>query len=144
MLRKIKEYDETLELFSEPLIPLIDYKLDSDGRMEVKNETAVHYKYIDMTPIVERLFGFIQDTIENEFVSELDFILDYDKAKHAIRDIVDMPDRLIDLFIRLCIENNDRLPKRKRKSTFDRLTDKEVTQIEECVRNAFTRATADN
>jgi hypothetical protein len=61
-----------------------------------------------MTAIAERLFGFIQDTIENELVSELDFILDYDKAKLAIRDIVDMPDRLIDLFIRLCIENNGR------------------------------------
>ena len=52
--------------------------------MEVKNETAVYYKYIDMTAIVERLFGFIQDTIEHELVSEMDFILDYDKAKLAI------------------------------------------------------------
>ncbi len=77
---------------------------------------------IDMTPIVERLFGFIQDTIEHELVSELDFILDYEKAKHAIRDIVDMPDRLIDLFIRLCIENNGRLSKSKRKSKFEQLT----------------------
>jgi hypothetical protein len=111
--------------------------------MEVQNETAVHYKYIDMTPIVERLFEFIQDTIENELVSELDFILDYDKAKHAIRDIVDMPDRLIDLFIRLCIENNGRLSKSKRKSKFERLTDKEVALMEECVRNAFNRTTAD-
>jgi hypothetical protein len=86
MLRKIKEYDETLELFSGPLLPLLDFELDSDdGRMEVRNETAVHYKYIDMTAIAERLFGFIQDTIENELVSELDFVLDYDKAKFAIR-----------------------------------------------------------
>ncbi len=76
----------------------MDYELDSDGRMEVKNETADHYKYIDMTPIVERQFGFIQDTIEHELVSELDFILDYEKAKHAIRDIVDMPDRLISFY----------------------------------------------
>ncbi|MDO9528089.1 MAG: Fic family protein [Syntrophales bacterium] len=143
MLRKIKEYDETLELFSGHLLPLVDYELDSDGSMEVKNETAAHYKYIDMTAIAERLFGFIQDTIENELVSELDFILDYDKAKLAIRDIVDMPDRLIDLFIRLCIENNGRLPKNKRKAKFEQLTDKEVTQMEECLRNAFNRTAAD-
>jgi hypothetical protein len=139
MLRKIKEYDKILEHFSEPLLPLLEYELDSDGRMEVKNETAVHYKYIDMTAIAEGLFGFIQDTIENELVSELDFILDYDKAKLAIRDIVDMPDRLIDLFIRLCIENNGRLSKKKRKTKFEQLTDKEVAQMEECVRNAFKR-----
>jgi len=143
MLRKIKEYDKLLEHFSEPLRPLLDYELDSDGRMEVKNETAVHYKYIDMTAITERLFGFIQDTIENELVSELDFILDYDKAKLAIRDIVDMPDRLIDLFIRLCIENNGRLSKNKRKAKFAQLTDKEVAQMEDCVRSAFKQAATD-
>jgi hypothetical protein len=139
MLRKIKEYDETLELFSKHLLPLLDYELDSDGRMEVKNETLLHYKYIDMTAIAEKLFGFIQDTIENELVSELDYILDYDKAKLAIRAIVDMPDRLIDLFIRLCVENNGRLSKNKRKAKFEKLTDKEVSQMEGCVRNAFNR-----
>ena len=113
--------------------------MDSDGRMEVKNETGVHYKYIDMTATAERLFGFIQDTIENELVSELDFILDYDKTKLTIRDIVDMPDQLIDLFIRLCIENNGNLPKNKRKTKFEQLTNKEVAQMEECVRNAFNQ-----
>ncbi len=143
MLHKIKEYEETLEFFSEPLLPLLDYELDSDGRMEVKNETAAHYRYMDMTVITRRLFGFIQDTIENELVSELDFILDYDRAKIAIRDIVDMPDRFIDLFIRLCIENNGRLSKNKRKAKFKQLTDKEVAQMEECVRNAFSRTLAD-
>jgi len=143
MLRKIKEYNETLELFSEPLLPLLDFELDSDGRVDVKNETALHYKYIDMTAIAERLFGFIQDTIENELVSELEFILDYDKAKLTIRDIVDMPDQLIDLFIRLCIENNGRLSKNKRKTKFEQLTNKEVAQMEECVRNAFNRTATD-
>ena len=90
-----------------------------------------------------RLFGFIQDTIENELVSELDFILDYDKAKLAVRDIVDMPDRLIDLFIRLCIENKGRLSKNKRKTKFEQLTDKEVAQMEARVRNAFNRTATD-
>jgi hypothetical protein len=143
MLRRIKEYDNMLDYFSEPLLPLLDFELDNDGRMEVKNETALHYKYIDMTAIAERLFGLIQDTIENELVSELDFILDYDRAKLAIRDIVDMPDRLIDLFIRLCIENNGRLSKNKRKTKFEQLTDKEVTRMEACVRNAFNRTATD-
>ena len=143
MLRRIKEYDNMLEHFSEPLLPLLDYELDNDGRMEVKNETAFYYKYIDITAIAERLFGLIQDTIQNELVSELDFILDYDKAKLALRDIVDMPDRLIDLFIRLCIENNGRLSRNKRKAKFEQLTDKEVARMEACVRNAFNRSPTD-
>ena len=55
------------------------------------------------------------------------------------RAIVDMPDRLIDLFINLCVGNNGRLPKNKRKAKFEKLTDKEVSQMEGCVRNAFNQ-----
>ncbi len=137
MLRKIKDYDETLELFSKPLMPLIDFELDSTGQMTVKNKTDVYYKYIDMTTIAERLFGFIQETIEIELVSELNFLLNYDKAKLAIRDVVDMPDRLIDLFIRLCVEGNGCLSKNKRKSLFAKLTDEEITKMQICVREAI-------
>ncbi|MBW2076884.1 MAG: Fic family protein [Deltaproteobacteria bacterium] len=137
MLREIKDYDETLEVFSKPLMPLIDYDLDRNGRMIVKNETDVYYRYIDMTAIAERLFMFIQDTIETELVSELNFLLDYDKAKLSIQDVVDMPDRMIDLFIRLCIENRGSLSKNKRKSLFAELTDKEISRMEKCVQEAF-------
>ena len=59
-----------------------------------------------------------------------------------MRDLVDMPDRLIDLFIRLCIENQGRLSKNKRKSKFEQLTDEEVAQMEACVRNAFNKNTS--
>ena len=118
-------------------MPLIDFELDTEGNMTVKNETDIHYRYIDMTAIAERLFGFIQETIEIELVSELDFLLDYDKAKLAIQDVVDMPDRLIDLFIHVCIENNGRLSKQKRKTTFAKLTDEEVAKMETCVQDAF-------
>ena len=76
-------------------------------------------------------------------MSELDFILDYDQAKLAIRDIVDMPDRLIDLFIRLCIENKGRLSRNKRKAKFEQLTDKEVERMEACVRSAFYQTATD-
>ena len=137
MLRKIKDYDETLELFSKPLMPLIDFELDSSGQMTVKNKTDVYYKYIDMTAITERLFGFIQETIEIELVSELNFLLNYDKAKLAIQDVVDMPDRLIDLFIRLCVEGNGRLSKNKRKSVFAKLTDKEIAKMQAYVQKAI-------
>lgn len=137
MLRKIKDYDETLEMFSKPLMPFIDYDLDRNGRMIVKNVTDVYYRYIDMTAIAERLFMFIQETIETDLVSELDFLLDYDKAKLSIQDVVDMPDRLIDLFIRLCIENRGFLSKNKRKSLFPELTDEEISRMEKCVHESF-------
>lgn len=144
ILRKINDYDETLAMFSRQLMPLIDYELYSNGQMTVKNETDVHYRYIEMTAIAEQLFGFIQETIDTDLVSELDFLLDYDKAKSTIRDVVDMPDQLIDLFIRLCIENNGRLSKNKRKSTFAKLTDEEIARMQACVQEVFMSSTEED
>jgi hypothetical protein len=83
------------------------------------------------------LFQFIQETIETELTSEFDFLVCYDRAKHGIQDVVDMPDRDIDLFIRLCVPNQGRLAKAKRQRFFGKLTDPEVQALEECVQEAF-------
>ena len=51
-----------------------------------------------MTAQAEALYDFVGLTIEHELVEELDFLASYDKTRQAIPEIVDMPDRLIDLF----------------------------------------------
>ena len=48
-----------------------------------------------------------------------------------------MPDRLIDLFIRFCLQNQGRLSARKRASHFDSLTDEEVSVMEQAVQSAY-------
>lgn len=48
-----------------------------------------------------------------------------------------MPDRMIDLFMRICRENGGTVYLNKRKSLFDKLTDEEVAALEVCVRKAF-------
>ncbi|MCK4601302.1 MAG: Fic family protein, partial [Phycisphaerae bacterium] len=103
MLKNPGEYDASLEAFSRPLMPLVDYSLDEEGRMTVHNDTAVWYRYIDMTAQAEVLFAFIEKTIDTELVEELTFLANYDRTKAAIQNIVDMPDRQIDLFIRFCL-----------------------------------------
>ena len=105
--------------------------------MIVKNETALHYRYIDMTGIVEKMFWFIETTIEKELISELDLLINYGKAKSCMQEVIDMPDRMIDSFMRICRENAGRLSQNKRKSMFSKLTDEEVASLEECVKNAF-------
>jgi len=136
MLKKPAAYDASLEAFSRPLMPLIEYSLDENGRMTVENETLRWYAYIDMTPQAEALFRFIEHTIDTELVEELSFLAKYDETKRAIQVIVDMPDRKIDLVIRFCLQNNGRLSGRKR-SQFDFLTDEEVSGIERAVQAAY-------
>jgi hypothetical protein len=72
-----------------------------------------------------------------ELVEELNFLSNYDQAKDFIQNIIDMPDRLIDLFIRFCIQNDGRLSARKHKSHFSFLTDVEVVKLEQAVQFAY-------
>ena len=137
MLRNPGEYDASLEAFSGPLMPLVEYELDEEGHMTVTNDTTVWYRFIDMTAQAEALFTFIEKTIETDLGEELSFLANYDRTKAAVQAIVDMPDREIDLFIRFCLQNNGRLSGRKRVSHFDFLTDEEVAEMEQAVQAAY-------
>ncbi len=137
MLRQSAAYDDSLEAFSRPLMSVIDYTLDDGGRMTVNNDTTTFYRYIDMTTQAEALFSFVETTIDTELVEELTFLANYDRTKAAIQNIVDMPDRKIDLFIRLCLQNNGRLSRQKRDSQFATLKDDEVAGMEEAVRRGY-------
>lgn len=138
MLQDRRAYDASLEAFSERLMPLIEYRMDHKGRMTVENDTAAWYRYIDMTPQAEALFDFIQRAIDTELPNELAFLARYDETKRALMEIVDMPDRSIDLFIRFCRQNKGRLGARKRADYFELLTDDEIAQMEQVVRAVFS------
>jgi hypothetical protein len=139
MLKNSADYDASLEAFSRPLLSLIDYRLDKMGRLTVENDTACWYQYMDMTAQAEALSEFVIKTIEEELVEELSFLASYDKTKKAIQEIIDMPDRLIDLFIQLCLQNNGSLSARKRSSHFDFLTDEELIAMEQAVKDGYNR-----
>ena len=137
MLRNSVDYDASLEAFSRPLLQLVEYSLDKNGDMSVTNETACLYQYIDMTAQAEALYRFVNDTIEKELVEELSFIASYDKTKESIQGVIDMPDRLVDLFIRVCIQNGGALSASKRSAHFDFLTNDEVALMEQAVRDGY-------
>lgn len=139
LLKNPALYDQSLEDFSNPLMRLIEYNLDDLCQMTVPGETGHLYRYIDMTAQAEALSDFVTITIEHELVEELDFLANYDKTKRSIQDLVDMPDRLIDLFIQLCLQNNGRLSAKERESHFRFLTDGEVADMENVVREGYAR-----
>jgi hypothetical protein len=137
ILKNLADYDVSLEAFSRPLMTLVEYSLDEDGHMTVHNDTARWYRYIDMTIQTEALFKFIAQTIDTELASELAFLANFDKAREAICEILDMPDRHTDLFIRFCLENNGKLSERKRSSYFHYLSEDEITCMEQAVQAAY-------
>ena len=137
MLKNPANYDTSLEAFSRPLMALVEYSLDEEGRMTVHNDTARWYRYIDMTSQAEALFESIEQSIDTELACELTFLANYDETKRAIQEIVDMPDLQIDLFIRFCLQNNGRLSERERASHFDYLSENEIHRMEQAVQSAY-------
>lgn len=93
-----------------------------------------------MTVQTEALTEFIRQTIEEELVQELNFLANYDATKKAIQDIIDMPDRLINLFIQLCLQGNGNLSAGKRSSHVDFLSDEELAAMERTVKDSYTQA----
>ncbi len=139
MLKDMPAYDASLEAFSHNVIALIDYTLDEEGRMGVHNKTLQWYRYIDMTIQAEALYRFVVETIKTELPQELSFLIGYDEAKQKIKDVVDMPDRLVDLFIRFVLQNHGQLSKNKKEKYFNQLTSNELTMMEKIVTIAFNK-----
>ncbi len=137
MLKNLDMYDETLELFSKPLLRLVEYNLDEEKRITANGNHANYYRYIDMTPFAEYLFTTIRDTIDLEMEVEFEYLQNYDRTRSMIREIVDMPDRLLDLFITISLQNRGKLSGKKRKSMFSMLTDEEVEKMETCIQEVF-------
>ena len=138
MLHRPQDYDGSLESFSKPLLPLVEYKLDSNGRMTVLNDTRDFYRYIDCTFIAETLFSLVEETIEKELPAEILFLQQYDTARRLMRNVVDLPNRHADLFVRLCLQNNGTLSKAKRQfPEYAVLSDKEIAGLEAAVGEAF-------
>ena len=136
MLRQMGRYDETLECYSRPIGEVVDYTLDNEGRMQVDNETVSFYRYPDLTRQTEALFGFIEETISTEMTSELEYLALFDAARDMVREILDMPDRRLELLIRLCLQGKGHLSKSKR-GLFTELTDDECRRMEEAIRSAM-------
>lgn len=136
MLKNQFDYDSSLESFSEPLIKSIEYYLNNNtGQMEVLNKTINLYKFMDLTLQAEALATFVSQTIKDELLFELDFLVKYDEIKKEIQNIIDMPDKLIDMFVKFCYQNNGKLSSRKKKSHFDFLTKNELKSMEQIIKD---------
>lgn len=138
MLRDRARYDAALESYSRETMQHVEYEMGEAGELTVLNETAILYRYPDLTHATEELFAFVHDTVEQEFTAELEHLAVFDLARRRLTDVVDMPDSRLDLFIRLVLQGSGRLSGKKRGS-FAELTDDEIVRMESVVREASAR-----
>lgn len=137
--RDRRRYDEVLETFSRPRLELVDWRWTPEQEIAVVNDTADLYRYFDATLFAEYLYDCVAETVRRDLREEIGFIAVFDRAFRAVREIVDMPDRRASLFVRLCLQNRNRLAARKR-DEFPELTDDEVAALEAAVQGAAGEA----
>jgi Fic family protein len=138
MLNNMQEYDNALEQYSKPLIQQINYAKKADGTFEVTNpeEVEAYFRYPDLTAQCVFLAQTIQETINQDMPEELEFIQHYDELKRELQNIVDMPDKDINLMIMFLHQNKGAFPTRRRKD-FAKLTEKEIVSMETAYKDIF-------
>ncbi len=136
LYKNAKLYDGMLEDFSRRLLPLVEYSLAADGSMIVENDTVDFYRHIDFTRIVEDFFGTVEQTLKNELLPELDYLVRWEKARSLMREIVDMPDKKAAQFILFTQQNNGKFPKTRR-NMFPELADEEIASMAKVVKDVL-------
>jgi hypothetical protein len=81
-------------------------------------------------PHAEFLYHCVRRTIEKDLPEEAQFLRRYDAFRSRIQEIVDMPDRTIDLLFRFLHQNEGRLSKRAREKEFSLLANGEIGKVE--------------
>lgn len=137
MLQRLKEYDAVLETFSRPLLRLLDYTVDADGVVTVHEDLSHAYRFFDATTMSDALSAWFDEAVDKELASELQWLDKFDHAKLAVREVVDLPDRLLTTFVQCCLDNEGRPSKRKRQDLFHMLRDEEIARMEQAVSAAF-------
>lgn len=139
MVNNLKLYDEALDAYSKPLMQIIKYIKDNKQKLNVLNASEVegYYKYPDLTAQTEYLCAVIEAAIFQDLTNELNFLQNYNEAKELMKLRIDMPDKLIDSFIRFAHQNNGVFPKRRR-STFHMLKDDEIEALQSIFKAVFT------
>jgi Fic family protein len=131
ILREIDAYRRVLESYSEPLLPLIEWRATDTGNVEVLNDTADYYRYFDATEHAEFLYHCVRETVERDLPAEVSYLEAYDRFVRGVQEMVDMPASTVDLLHRFLRQNSGRLSQRARTREFAALTDEEIARVEQ-------------
>jgi hypothetical protein len=137
ILEQIDDYRRVLEDYSRRLLPVIEWEPTDDGNVRVLNDTGDFFRFFDATPQAEFLYGCVRHTIETDLPNETAFLRRYDQFNARIQDVVDMPERTVDLLFNFLRQNGGTLSRRAREREFAELTDSEAEHVEQLYQEIF-------
>ena len=118
ILDRIDDYRRTLEHYSKPRLELVEWRPTDKGNVEIQNETINLYRYFDATRQAEFCFECVAETINQTLPEEVDYLTKYDLLNDFIKNYIDIPDKTVDLLIRVLNQNGGRLSNRARGKAF--------------------------
>ena len=136
ILEDLLGYRAALEDYSLPTLRSIEWTAAKLGNVTVTNETDYLYRYFDATRQAEYLVDRIERTVHVSLPAELDFLHKFDLLKQDISAELDLPDRIMSLFIQFCAQNGGKLSNAKRNQYFALLDDKTVEHLEHLVQRS--------
>jgi Fic family protein len=137
ILQHIEEYRSVLESYSKALLPLINWEPTPEGNVEVLNATADFYRFFDATRHTEFLYAIVAQVIEHDMPDEIRFLEAFDAFNERLQQIVDMPQRQVELLRGFLAQNDGRLSQRARSREFEALTEREVEAVEQAYAQTF-------
>lgn len=141
ILRRIDEYRDVLESYSQRLLPEIDWRRTNQGNVDVLNDTVDYYRYIDCSRHAEFLYDCVEQTLDHDLPEEVYFLKAFDAFNAAVQQMIDMPSTQVELLRKFLAQNEGRLSARARDKEFAALTDEETLRIEAIYAENFRPAT---
>jgi Fic/DOC family protein len=135
--RRLGEYRATLESYSKPLLPLIEWEETDEHNVQVTNDTADFYRYFDATPHSEFLYSCVEETVNKDVPEEVEFLGRRDLFRNSVQQIIDLPQRTEEQLFRFLHQNSGRLSRTRRSREFEKLRDDEVEEIEGLYASVF-------
>jgi len=138
MHRDMGTYRAVLESYSRPLLAFIDWEPTATGNVHVNNDTVNFYRYFDATAQAEFLYGCVEQTVNQDLPDEIAYLQAYDRFSQGVQDILNMPNRTIDLLHRFLTQGEGHLSERAKSKEFASLTHDEIMQVEDLYSKTFT------
>lgn len=138
MLKQLDVYSRLLKAYSAPRTGMLDYVLDADSETLLIRSPQPLWLYasFDATGICEFLLGCIQECIEQDLAQEVSYLQAYDRAKGRLETWLDLPQPKLDLLIRLVVQGNGELSRRKR-DLFELLPDDALARAQCIIEDEF-------
>lgn len=114
-----KAYDQILDSVSKPLMAQLkgqyafgEMTTYADGIRSNLNLDDSHqaypiWRYLDLTPHIGYMADILRRVIKEDLTEQSRYLLNHDKARVAIKDVVEMPNDYADTIIRSVLDNLD-------------------------------------